>query len=475
MTVEQSSQNAPKAQKKKFRFPHVYTLLSALIVFAFVMTFVIPSGTFERVVDEATKRTVVQNGSFHLIEKKPLSLMDLPMSLVTGLQKSANIIFFVLLIGGAFQIVTKTKVFDALTQMISKKVGDRGTVAIPIIAVFFSILGFTMGASQEVLIFIPIGVAVARTLGFDAITGVAMMQLGAMCGFTAGLFNPFNVGVAQGIAGIELYSGLWLRVVSLVIFLAITIAYMVRYATRVRANPELSFCRDLEIEESGHAAAKFKEVPLTKTHLAVLAVVVAGFALLLWGIRERGWFINEMSAVFFSIGVISGFIGGLKPDEIAEEFVIGARALTFGSLIIGFASAIIVILEKGVILDTIINGIFAAVSWLPTPLQVVGIYLSQIFINFFIISGTGQAAVVMPILVPLGDLLGISRQTLVLAFQMGDGFTNSLFPTASTLMAVLSVAKVRYEQWLKYVLPLMGIFTVVCGIIVYVASIVGYN
>lgn len=463
------------ATEKKSRFPHVYVLLSLLVIFAYAATFVVPSGTFERIKDPATGRTVVEAGSYHTIEKTHLSIMDLPMSLVTGLQKSANVIFFVMLIGGAFQIITRTKIFDALTQAISDRVGDRGTLAIPVIAIFFSILGFTMGASQEVMIFVPVGIAIARTLGFDAMVGVAMMQLGAMCGFTAGLFNPFNVGVAQGLAGLPLYSGLWLRALCLVIFLAITIAYIVRYALKVRANPELSLCRELEIEERGAATANLERVPFTGRHTVILAVVVGGFALLLWGIREWGWFINEMTAVFFSIGVICGYIGGLKSNEIAEEFVKGVKTIVFGSIIIGFATAIIVILDKGVILDTIVNGIFSTISYLPAPLQIVGIYISQIVINFFIISGTGQAAVVMPILVPLGDLLDISRQTLVLAFQLGDGFTNSFFPTSGTLMAVLSIAKIKYEHWVKFAFPLMAAFTVVCGLIVLFASMVGYQ
>ena len=464
-----------QTKEKKNRFPHVYVLLSLLVILAYAATFVVPSGTFERVKDAATGRTVVQAGSYHTTDKTYLSAMDLPMSLVTGLQRSANVIFFVMLIGGAFQIITRTRIFDALTQAISNRVGDRGTLAIPVIAIFFSILGFTMGASQEVMIFVPVGIAIARTLGFDAMVGVAMMQLGAMCGFTAGLFNPFNVGVAQGLAGLPLYSGLWLRAVCLVIFLAITIPYIVRYALRVRANPELSLCYDLELEERGEASAGMERVPFSGRHTLILAVIVAGFALLLWGIREWGWFINEMTAVFFSIGIVCGYIGGLKSNEIAEEFVKGVKTIVFGSIIIGFATAIIVILDKGVILDTIVNGIFSTISYLPAPLQIVGIYLSQIVINFFIISGTGQAAVVMPILVPLGDLLDISRQTLVMAFQLGDGFTNSFFPTSGTLMAVLSIAKIKYEHWVKFVFPLMAVFTVVCGLIVLFASVVGYH
>lgn len=446
-----------------------------LVILAYAATFVVPSGTFERIKDPTTGRVVVQAGSYHTIDKERLSAMDLPMSLVTGLQRSANVIFFVMLIGGAFQIITRTRIFDALTQLISDRVGDKGTLAIPAIAIFFSILGFTMGASQEVMIFVPVGIAIARTLGFDAIVGVAMMQLGAMCGFTAGLFNPFNVGVAQGLAGLPLYSGLWLRTVCLILFLAVTIAYILRYAIKVRANPEFSFCSDLEIEEHGKVAKSMERVRFSGRHVVILAVVVAGFAIMLWGIRKWGWFINEMTAVFFSVGVLCGYIGGLKSSEIAEEFVAGVRTIVFGSIIIGFATAIIVILDKGVILDTIVNGIFSSISYLPTQLQIVGIYLSQIVINFFIISGTGQAAVVMPILVPLGDLLGISRQTLVLAFQLGDGFTNSLFPTSGTLMAVLSIAKINYGHWVKFVFPLMIAFTVLCGLIVLFASVIGYH
>lgn len=461
-------------QKRNFKIPHVYVLLSIMILIAFVATFVIPSGEFDRIKDESTGRTLVVSNSYHHVEKKYLGPLDLPMSVVGGLQKASKVIFFVLLIGGAFKVITDTHVFRALTSKIAKKFGNNTQLLIPIFILFFSVLGFTMGASQEVIIFVPIGIAVARALGYDAITGMAMMQLGAMCGFTAGLFNPFNVGVAQSIAQLPLYSGLWLRVVILFVYLTITILFIMAYARKVKVNPASSLCYDLECEEQSNDYSENLSYSLTKRHISILCLLFLGLALLIYGIKVHDWFINEMSAIFLVIGILSGIIGKMHLAEIADSFVKGAESLMFGALIIGLATAIVVVLSKGGVLDTIINSIFGMVSLLPRPLQGVGIYFSQIFINFFIISGTGQAAVVMPILSPLGDLLGISRQTMVLAFQLGDGFTNSFFPTSATLMAVLSVAKIKYDKWFEFVLPLMLILVGISAVFVILADLINY-
>lgn len=461
-------------QKKKFRVPHVYVLLFALVLIAYGATFIVPSGSFERVEDESTHRTVVLSDSFARVDKVYLSPMDLPLSIVEGLKKSSHIIFFVLIIGGAFQIITASGVFNAITFKIARKYGNRGRIVIPIFLVFFSILGFTMGASQEVMIFIPIGVAIAKAIGYDTITGVAMMQLGAMCGFTAGIFNPFNVGVAQGIAQVGIYSGAWLRVIILIVFLMVTSLYILRYAARVKNDPTKSLCYGAELEEDTPLDFTH-EATLTGRHIVILILLLASLGLLIWGIKEQDWFINEMSAIFLTLGIVAGMIAGMNGDKIADEFVKGARALTFAAMIIGLATSISVILSKGMVMDTIIDSIFKGIQILPRPLQGVGILISQVLINFFIISGTGQAAVVMPILTPLGDLLDMTRQTTVLAFQLGDGPTNSFFPTSATLMAVLSVAKLRYEKWVKFVWPLMLILFTISAVFVYIADLIHYQ
>lgn len=463
--------------KKKFKLksPHVYVLLTAIVIIAFIATFIIPSGEFDRVEDENTGNMVVVNGSFHTVEKDNLTLFDLPLSIVGGMQNSSSIILLVLIFGGAFQIISSTDILNIAACKVAKRMKNNATLIIPVFLVFFSVLGFSFGLSQEILIFIPIGVYLARTLGFDSITGVAMMQLGVMCGFTAGLFNPYNVGVAQGIAGLPLYSGLWYRVIVLLVMLILTAIHVIRYAKRIKKNPTLSLSRETEGQLDRAIASSFENVKFSKRQMAAMITLIAGFIIFMYGVMKLGWYLMEMSAAMLSLGVACGFVGGKKASEIAVEFIEGAKALTFGALITGLAAGVAYVMSQGMILDTVVNAIFKLISVFPSGLQAVGIFISQMIINFFIISGTGQAAVVMPILMPLSDLTEISKQTMVLAFQLGDGFTNSLYPTAGTLMAVLSMAKIKYESWVKFVLPLMIQLVIASAILVFVADMIGYQ
>ena len=459
-------------QKKKWKTPHTFVILVAIIIIAAIATYLIPAGEFTRFKDAATGKTLVEAGSYHRIASNPLNLLLIPSAIYTGIVKSASTITFMLIIGGAFEVITSTGALTALCKKLSKTFSKHKYAVIPVFLTLFSIFGFTMGMSSEVMIFVPIGITLALFLGLDKVTGTAMIALGAAVGFTAGILNPFNVGVAQDIAELPLFSGMAYRIVILVILLAATSAYIIIYAKKVAANPEKSVIYGIQ-EDTEYT---FEDVSdsISKSQIAVLVIMAAGFGILIYGLSKKGWYFEEMSGLFIFMGIACGLVSGYGPSRIAKEFGNGAKGIVVGCLIIGIARTVEVILSDAKILDTIVYGIVNIVNVMPGSIKAVGMFICQSLINCVIVSGTGQAAVTMPLMVPVSDLVGISRQTAVLAFQLGDGFSNSVLPMSSSLMGYLAVSKIPYSKWLKFMMPLFLIWTALGCLFMLGALIIGY-
>jgi hypothetical protein len=459
-------------QKKKWKTPHTFVILVAIIIIAAIATYLIPAGEFTRFKDAATGKTLVEAGSYHRIASNPLNPLLIPSAIYTGIVKSASTITFMLIIGGAFEVITSTGALTALCKKLSKTFSKHKYAVIPVFLTLFSIFGFTMGMSSEVMIFVPIGITLALFLGLDKVTGTAMIALGAAVGFTAGILNPFNVGVAQDIAELPLFSGMAYRIVILVILLAATSAYIIIYAKKVAANPEKSVIYGIQ-EDTEYT---FEDVSdsISKSQIAVLVIMAAGFGILIYGLSKKGWYFEEMSGLFIFMGIACGLVSGYGPSRIAKEFGNGAKGIVVGCLIIGIARTVEVILSDAKILDTIVYGIVNIVNVMPDSIKAVGMFICQSLINCVIVSGTGQAAVTMPLMVPVSDLVGISRQTAVLAFQLGDGFSNSVLPMSSSLMGYLAVSKIPYSKWLKFMMPLFLIWTALGCLFMLGALIIGY-
>ena len=459
-------------QKKKWKTPHTFVILVAIIIIAAIATYLIPAGEFTRFKDAATGKTLVEAGSYHRIASNPLNPLLIPSAIYTGIVKSASTITFMLIIGGAFEVITSTGALTALCKKLSKTFSKHKYAVIPVFLTLFSIFGFTMGMSSEVMIFVPIGITLALFLGLDKVTGTAMIALGAAVGFTAGILNPFNVGVAQDIAELQLFSGMAYRIVILVILLAATSAYIIIYAKKVAANPEKSVIYGIQ-EDTEYT---FEDVSdsISKSQIAVLVIMAAGFGILIYGLSKKGWYFEEMSGLFIFMGIACGLVSGYGPSRIAKEFGNGAKGIVVGCLIIGIARTVEVILSDAKILDTIVYGIVNIVNVMPGSIKAVGMFIGQSLINCVIVSGTGQAAVTMPLMVPVSDLVGISRQTAVLAFQLGDGFSNSVLPMSSSLMGYLAVSKIPYSKWLKFMMPLFLIWTALGCLFMLGALIIGY-
>ncbi len=464
-----------EVSKSKFKIPHTYVILFSVILIMALLTYIIPAGVFERVEDPNTGRMVVDPASFHAVEQSPIHFFDLFQSIPNGMKEASSIIFFIFIVGGSFQIITGTGAIEAGISRIALGLKGKDKLMIPIFLALFSIFGATIGMAEEAIVFVPIGIALARALGYDALVGTAMISLGAACGFSSGFMNPFTVGVAQGIAELPLFSGIQMRFAVLAVMLVVTTAYLLRYGHKVKEDPSYSFVRELELEEK-HKVIDLSDIPaFEKQHYLVLLTLLIGFGFIIYGVFEKGWYITEIASAFLAMGIIGGLLGKMGPSDISKEFVEGARGIVFGALVVGIARGILVIMQDGSIIDSIINGLANGIQSMPKSVAVLGMYIVQVIINFFIPSGSGQAAATMPIMVPLSDVLNINRQVAVMAYQFGDGFTNSIIPTSAALMGVLSVAKISYEKWVKFLWPLMLIWIGIGGIFLIIANITNYG
>ncbi|AWX53937.1 MULTISPECIES: YfcC family protein [Brevibacillus] len=463
-----------KPAKKRFSVPHTYAILFIIIILAALASYVLPAGEFERVKDVASGKTVVVNGSYHPVESDPVSFFDMFKAIPEGMQKGAQIIFYIFIVSGVFGIIRQTGAIEAGINKGVRYLEGREKLLIPASMFLFSIGGFTMGMAEESIIFVPIGIALARAMGFDAVTGTAMITMGAAAGFMGGMINPFTVGVAQSLAQLPLFSGLTFRAVVYVFVLGFAIWYVMRYAYRVKADPTKSVLYGVENHESQEQETV--DIPdLNARHKLVFLVMVCGLAFNVYGVFKYEWFLTELTASFLIMGLVAGLVGGLSVNTLFDSFVAGARAVTFGALIVGFARAITVVLEDGKIIDTMINSLTSAISHLPDAVTVIAMFVIQAFLNLFISSGSGQAATTMPIMVPIADLLGIQRQVAVLAFQYGDAVTNSIIPTSSALMGYLAVAGIPYEKWVKFIWKLLAGWAVIASIALIVAVTIGIS
>jgi uncharacterized ion transporter superfamily protein YfcC len=459
---------------KKFKVPHTYVILAMIIILMTLATYVLPAGVYERVKDPATGRTVVDPDSYHIVDRTPVGPFDMVKAVPDGMKAAASIIFFIFIVGGAFSMITETGAVNAGIQKAVVTLKGKEKWMIPITMLIFSIGGFTFGMAEEVIVFIPVGIVLARSMGYDDITGVAMMVMGAAVGFSGGMLNPFTVGVAQGIAELPIFSGWQFRAAGYVLLYVVGVWYVMRYAAKVKADPKSSLVYDLM--EKDKAEHKVLDVPeFTARHKLVLVVVALGFIYMVYGVMEMDWYIDELSTLFLAMAIICGFVGGISPSRMAGSFVNGAKDIAVGALVVGIARAILVVMTNGQIIDTVINGLASFVKILPGSITAVGMFWVQLVINFFIPSGSGQAATTMPIMAPLSDIVGITRQTAVLAYQYGDGFTNSIIPTSASLLGVLAMGKLPYERWVKFVWPLMVFWAIVGSVMCAVAYLINFG
>lgn len=430
----------------RLRFPHPLALILIFIALAALSSWLLPAGEYQRRDDEATGRQVVVPGTFHRVEAQPVGPFDAVVSVPKGMADAASVIFFVFLVGGAFAVVEKTGALERAVHWLVSKLENRATLVIPICCIAFGLGGALMQMAEELIAFVPVLLLLTSRLGFNRLTAVAMSMGASAVAAAFSPIDPFMVGIAQKVAGLPLLSGGVFRTIFMLLALVIWILWLMRYATRTRE----------ETPDEPPPATQAPPAPpahLEARHAIILLLVLAAFVLLVLGVQRFGWDFDQLSALFFVMGLAAGFIGGLRINGTSEAFVEGFKSMAFAALLIGFARAIFVVLDQGRIIDTIVHGLFVPIQHLPVALSAIGMMIGHTIIHVPVSSTSGQAVLTLPVLIPLSDLIGLSRQVTVLAYQYGAGLCELLTPTNGALMAMLAAARVSYGDWLRFFLP----------------------
>ncbi|UFJ39639.1 TIGR00366 family protein [Brevibacillus humidisoli] len=437
----------------KVKFPSSVSLLMIVILFCTLLTYVVPAGEFDRMEDPRTGKTVVVSGSYHAVESNPVGLWDMLSSIFYGIIKASEIISFIFIIGGVFHIVIKSGAINTLLARLIQRFSGKESMFILVVMSAFAIGGATFGMSEETLPFVAILITMCAALGYDRVTAVAIVLLGVYAGYSAGPLNPFSTGIAQNLVELPLFSGVGLRTVFMIGAVAIAAHHLIRYASRVKKDPKQSVIYGMETNLNDNEEL---DTTLTKQHKIVLTILGISLIGLIFGIIKLGWYFAELSALFILMGFVIGLIL-YKGDfnRVTDQFMDGAREMTTAAILVGISRGVLVVMEQGNILDTIVYGLSIPLQeWSPI-IAAWGMYFITGIFNFIMPSSSGQAVVVMPILGPLSDLIQLNRQVAVLAFQAGDGFWNLITPTHSVLMASLGIAGIPFNKWFRFMVPLM--------------------
>ena len=522
------------------KIPHTYTIICTVILFCAVLSWIIPAGEYARKTIEVNgvSRTVIVDHSFHSVEQTPQT-WQVFSSLLEGFERQAGIIAFLLIIGGAFQIMNSSRAIDAgifsflnYTKSLEKhrlikRMGVNNVVIASVITLF-SLFGAVFGMSEETLAFVIIIVPLAISMGYDSITGLCMVYVAAHVGFSGAILNPFTIGIAQGLSDLPLFSGFEYRLLCWFILTALFIAIVLRYARRIKKNPEKSpmYAADAYWRKRGELTAEQIDYKTTLSAKVVYGLILAaliafsivypqstfalgeytfscyavpfstllfavfgilglrksnhffilsllGFTILFLviGVMAHGWYLSEISAIFLAMGILSGFANNEKTDTIIKQFMDGAKDMLSAAIVVGLAGGIIQVLQNGHIIDPILHSLASLMGEAGKLISLGVMYLIQTLINLIIPSGSAKAALTMPIMAPFSDVIGISRQATVMAFQFGDGFTNMITPTSAVLMGALGIARIPYEVWVKWFWKVL-LFFIILGMLLLIPTIV---
>jgi uncharacterized ion transporter superfamily protein YfcC len=456
----------------RFRVPHTLVLLFGIMILAWIATWLLPQGSFEMAPGPGGRSMVVP-GTYAVAEERvTLSPAALFTVVPRAMAAAQDIIFFLLIVGGAISVLRATGTIDALLGWLLRRIGHSPVLLIAIGTTAFAIGSSILGASTEYIPFVAVLVALCLAMRMDAMTAIGIMVAGYGIGYGVAVLNPYTVIVAQGIAEVPPTSGLAYRLVLFVPFLAIGIHHVWAYSRRVKADPSASLMAGIDVE---HAAASGDYPPLSGRRLVIIVLTVVALAAIVYGIPMRGWYLIELGAVWLALAIAAGLIGRLGLDETAKRFGAGATELAIVALLVGFARSIALLLEDGRVLHTIVHGLSLPLQQVPPAVSAVGMLVMQTLMNFFIPSGSGQAFATMPIMAPLSDVVGVSRQVAVLAFQFGDGFSNMILPTNIVLMAILGIAGIPYDRWFRFAAPLLLKLLAAAALALMIAVWIGYH
>lgn len=448
---------------KQFKVPHVYAIIFALMVIFAVLTWIVPSGSYQR--QEVNGREVTVAGTYEQSEKTYIDeetgdevdlrqgVFDVLQAPTRGIQEAIEVVAFILIVGGSFQVITKTGAITSGMGRVVRRFKNKDILIIPIAMVLFALGGTSFGMAEETLPFFAIFMPIMMAMGFDSMTAFMVVFVGARTGYIASTINPFNVLIAQGILGIQGNPQLWLRMIAWVVLTAVAITWVVLHARRVKKNPESSITFEDDVAKKVEFAADESalDAEFTGRQKGVLAVFIAGMCLIIWGLVTQGWYMNEISAVFLAMGLLAGVIAGFSQDVIAQEFVAGIADFAFSAIVVGLARGILVIASDGMIIDTILNALATGLGGIPAVLFTTLLYAVENLLAILVPSSSGLAALTAPIFGPLTELMGLNPEAAVWALSMGSATMSLICPTSAILVAGLGVCKIKLGQWWKTV------------------------
>ena len=470
------SKNKEASSQKKWykRIPNAYVLLMIIIVLVTILTYIIPAGEFARE-EMSNGRMGVIPGSFKFVEQSPVGILGLLQAIPKGMISGANIIFIVFFAGALFNVIESTGALENSLGVIVQKLqgsSNAGKKMIWIMTFVFGALGAVVGFENNIAL-IPIGIMIALAMGYDLMVGAGIAIGGIGIGFATSPINPYTVGVSHAIAELPMFSGFGLRFAFMIATLIVLAHHTASYASKVKNGERESLVSnvntdDLELSKNIH------EYKLTSTHKSVIVILLGIIATIIYGTLQHHWYIIELSTVFLVGTILTGLVARYDSDKLVDKMIEGASRLTSGALIIGVARGLTVILENGKIGDTITYALASPLKEFPPLISGWFMTISHSIINFFIPGGSGQAMATMPIMVPLSDLVGLTRQTAVIAFQIGDGVMNLIVPTLGGLLAMLALARVPFEKWFKFIYPMVLKILLVGWAFIAIATFIGY-
>ncbi len=455
----------------KIKVPHTLVLLFGMMVFALFLTYVLPQGKFETMENEHGQSVIIPDSYENFSEKSFLSIWSLFSVLPRAFSDSQGIIFFIFIIGGALAVIKSTGMIDAFLGKMLNKFGNQPQLLIIGSMFVFAVGSSTLGMAEEYLPFISVLIVLCLGMKMDALSAVGIMVVGYGVGYGVAAINPFTVMIAQDIAEVPPTSGIGYRIILFIPFFLLGWHHVQKYAMGVRQDSSKSLITKVNNPIKNDTL----DVDFTKMHLAILIITIFALALIIYGISVWNWYLTELGAVFFGLTVLVIIVNKINPSKAATIFGVGASELTLTALMIGFARSIALILEDGQVMHTVINELSIPLQKVGPEIAAVGMYMIQSTMNLFVPSGSGQAYVTMPLMAPIADLTGLSRQIAVLAYQFGDGFTNMLVPTNAVLMGIIGIAGVPYDKWFKFIVPLMIKFWIIGSLALVVAVWFGYS
>ncbi len=438
------------------KFPNALVIMIGFILFSAVLTYIVPQGEYERIINLDTNQTMVVPGSFEQIEAPSVSVFDILLSIPEGFIARADLIALILLIGASFFVIEKTGALKDGIEYLTMLLNGREEVALIVVSLAFLTGGALSGLQEEIIAMTPVLLYLSSRMGYNSFVAVAISYGSAILGAAFSPINPFAVVIAQKETNLEFLSGSGFRLVVMAIAFCIWMFMVIRYANKNK----------VVIKEDLH---QFEKKNLSLRSAIILGLVALAFVILIVGILKYNWGFNEMSAEFFVIGIIVGLIGKLGLNGTSEAYIEGFQAMIFASMIVGLSSSISIILERGMIIDTLIYGLFTPMQYLPTSLSAISMMVSQSLLHLVVPSYSGQAVLTMPILAPLSDLIGLSRQVCVLAYQYGAVMTDLIIPTNGGLMAVLAIAGIPFDKWFKFAIKLVLVILTIGAIAIVVA------